>query len=164
MQFANLFDGVADYDQTFALINRGYSPEQRSAGQYFETTEEIYSYFLNVLPPMDYTADAFSMCEFSTGTLTDAYMRFDGRFFCLCISRQNAGDFSDAIRAFRAELATPAVLALPQLTCRKCSADNPAVYFAPVTMDGKGTCVCFDCAKARHWLDQNGDLRPGIEL
>lgn len=54
--------------------------------------------------------------------------------------------------------------ALPQLVCRKCSAENPAVYLAPVTADGKGTCICFDCAKARNWLDQNGDLRPGIEL
>ena len=53
---------------------------------------------------------------------------------------------------------------MPQLTCRKCSAQNPVVYFAPVTVDGKGTCICFDCAKARNWLDQNGDLLPGIEL
>ncbi len=105
MKFANLFDGVADYDQTFALINRGYSPDKRSAGQYFETTGEIFDYFLNVLPPLDWTADAFSMREFSTGTLTDAFVRHDGRFFCLCISRRSAVDFSDAIRAFRAELA-----------------------------------------------------------
>lgn len=105
MKFANLFDGVADYDQTFALINRGYSPDKRSAGQYFETTGEIFDYFLNVLPPLDWTADAFSMSEFSTGTLTDAFVRHDGRFFCLCISRRSAADFSDAIRAFRAELA-----------------------------------------------------------
>lgn len=104
MKFANLFDGMADYDQTFALINRGYSPDKRSAGQYFETTEEIYSYFLNVLLPLDFTADAFSMCEFSTGTLTDAFVRHNGRFFCLCISRQTASNFSDAVRAFRAEL------------------------------------------------------------
>jgi hypothetical protein len=54
--------------------------------------------------------------------------------------------------------------ALPRLTCRKCAAHNPLVYFAPVTFDGAGTCICFDCAQARNWLDADGDLRPGVEL
>ncbi len=109
MQFSNLFNGVADYDQTFALINRGYNPDKRSAGQYFETTAEIFHHFLNVLPPLDWTldagAEAFSMSEFSTGALTDAFMRQGGRFFCLCISRNRASDFNEAIRALRVELA-----------------------------------------------------------
>lgn len=50
MQITRIYDTVADYQKSFDLINRGYAPEQRSAGQYFETTEEIYTYFLNVLP------------------------------------------------------------------------------------------------------------------
>ena len=104
MKFTNLFNGVADFDQTFALINRGYSPDKRAAGQYFETTDEIYSYFLNVLPPMDFTATAFSMSEFSTGSLTDAFVCHNGRFFCICINRRSAADFSAAIAAFHAEL------------------------------------------------------------
>jgi hypothetical protein len=104
MQFTNLHDGVADHDQTFKLINRGYNPDQRSAGQYFETTEEIYSYFLNVLPPMDFTRDAFSMCEFSVGTLTDCFVHFRGRFFCLCISRRSSQDFTDAVRDLHAHV------------------------------------------------------------
>lgn len=109
MQFANLFNGIADYDQTFSLINRGYTPDKRSAGQYFETTEEIFHHFLNILPPLDWTldagAEAFSMSEFSTGSLTDAFVRQEGRFFCLCISRNRASDFNEAIRALRVELA-----------------------------------------------------------
>lgn len=53
---------------------------------------------------------------------------------------------------------------LPQLTCRKCEAVNPMVYFAPVVVDGAGTCVCFDCAKERNWTTPDGDLRPGVTL
>lgn len=105
MKFTNLHDGVANYDQAFALINRGYAPEDRSAGQYFETTQEIYDYFQNVLPPLGLTADGFSMSEFSTDTLTDAYLRHNGRFFCLCIRRERAVDFTNAVRDFRTDFA-----------------------------------------------------------
>lgn len=66
----------------------------------------------------------------------------------------------DAV-VFSVEATAPA---MPELTCRKCDAVNPLVYFAPVTIEAKGTCVCFDCAKARQWLDANGDLRPDIQL
>ncbi|MDN3714345.1 hypothetical protein QWZ10_25630 [Paracoccus cavernae] len=34
---------------------------------------------------------------------------------------------------------------------------NPAVYFAPVSVDGIGTCICFVCAEARGWLDRAGE-------
>lgn len=104
MTFTNLHDGIADHDQTFALINRGYGPDQRRAGQYFETTEEIHTYFMNVLPPLDLSLNAYSMSEFSTGTLTDAFVCHRGRFFCLCISRRTGSDFTEAIRDFRAHV------------------------------------------------------------
>ena len=54
--------------------------------------------------------------------------------------------------------------ALPRLFCRKCSVENPLIYFAPVSVDATGTCICFDCAKAQGWLDSDGNLRPGIKL
>lgn len=104
MQFTNLHDGVADCDQSFALINRGYTADKRSAGQFFETTEEIYSYFLTVLPPLDFRRDAYSMSEFSTGTLTDCFVHHRGRFFCLCIGRRTSHDFTDAVRDFQAHI------------------------------------------------------------
>lgn len=98
MNFSNLFNGVAGHDEAFALINRGYSADKRSAGQFFETTEEMFNYFLNVLPPADWTLaagyEAFSMSEYSTETLTDAFLRQNGRFFCICISRRMADDFT----------------------------------------------------------------------
>ena len=53
---------------------------------------------------------------------------------------------------------------LPRLTCRKCAKSNPAVYFAPVSVDGIGTCICFVCPEARGWLDRAGDLKEGVCL
>lgn len=55
-------------------------------------------------------------------------------------------------------------LPFPALTCRKCGTSNPMIYFAPVIIDNAGTCVCFACAAARRWTDQDGNLRPGIIL
>jgi len=102
--FTKIHEDKADYDQTFALINRGYDPEQRAAGQWFETTEEIYDYFLEVLPPLDWTTFGFSMREFATGYLTDAFVNFDGRFYCLTIHRERPQDFIAVMRAFVVEI------------------------------------------------------------
>ena len=55
-------------------------------------------------------------------------------------------------------------LRLPSVDCRSCKRKNPIVYFAPVTLDGSGTCLCFECVKARGWIDRNGNLKSGIEL
>ena len=55
-------------------------------------------------------------------------------------------------------------LTLPTLTCRKCAAPNPAVYLAPVVVDGSGTCVCLSCASTRGWLDADGNIKPSITL
>lgn len=56
------------------------------------------------------------------------------------------------------------MLKLPQLTCRKCGVKNPLVYFAPVSVNGKGTCICFNCAESRNWLDVNGNIKKGVTL
>ena len=53
---------------------------------------------------------------------------------------------------------------LPRLTCRKCGGSNPWVYFAPVAVEGTGTCICLNCAEARGWLDRSGNLKPEIGL
>jgi len=50
------------------------------------------------------------------------------------------------------------------LTCRKCGRSNPWVYFAPVVVEGIGTCICMACAEARGWLDRSGNLKPGVAL
>ena len=38
---------------------------------------------------------------------------------------------------------------LPRLSCRHCGRPNPWVYLAPVVIEGTGTCICMDCARAR---------------
>ena len=53
---------------------------------------------------------------------------------------------------------------MPELTCRKCYAVNPMVYFAPAAVNAKGTCICFACAKSKNWLDRDDNLKEGVEL
>lgn len=99
-EFECIFEGIANRAKTFELINRGYEPEQRKAGQWFETTGEIYSYFLNILDPLDWEVDAFSMSEFATETLTDGFVKRGNRFFCVAIHRETRSDFTNTVRAF----------------------------------------------------------------
>ena len=86
--FERISEAVAGHDATFALINRGYSPEQRKSGQWFETTEEMFDYFLEILPPLDFTTSGFSMREFATDFLTDSFVNFGERYFCLTVHRE----------------------------------------------------------------------------
>lgn len=99
-----LHEGVADHGQTFELINRGYTPDVFKAGQWFEIEEAEYWYFLEVLPPMDFRPNAFSMCEFSTGNLTNAFLKLGNRYFCLTIERKNSVDFETQIGALAAHI------------------------------------------------------------
>lgn len=100
MQFRKLFEGQASEAKTFELINRGYSPDVFRAGDFFEIGEAEYWYFLECLPPMDFSLGGFSMCEFATGNLTNAFFERDGRFWCLTIERKSAADFAAWARAF----------------------------------------------------------------
>lgn len=104
MKLTKICDGQADREKTFELINRGYGPDQFFAGQWFETNEECYWYFLECLPPMDFSGSGFSMCEFSTGYLTNAFFERGGKFYCMTIERQNAGDFYKWMKALFDEI------------------------------------------------------------
>lgn len=51
------------------------------------------------------------------------------------------------------------------MKCRKCEVENPIVYFAPVNVaPTPATCICFDCANARQWLDSEGNLKRDVQL
>lgn len=51
------------------------------------------------------------------------------------------------------------------MVCRKCKKQNPWVYFAPIEVFHNLTSViCYECAYKRNWLDQDGNLKEGIEL
>jgi hypothetical protein len=104
MQFRKIFEGTADEPKTFELINRGYSPDVFQAGDWFECQEDEYFYFLECMPPMDFSFGGFSMCEFSTGNLTNAFVKRAGRNYCLTIQRRNAADFELSMREFNREL------------------------------------------------------------
>lgn len=94
-----IFDGVADEKKTFELINRGYTPDVFKAGDWFECMEAEYWYFLECMPPMDFKFNCFSICEFSTGSLTNAFAKMNGRFYCMTIKRTSAEDFFAAMGA-----------------------------------------------------------------
>lgn len=101
MHFRKIHEGKADHAMTFELINRGYGPDVYRAGDWFETNGEDFWYFLECLPPMDMKDGAFSVCEFSTGYLTNAFVAIDGRFYCLTIERKSRADFDHAVAAFK---------------------------------------------------------------
>lgn len=102
MQFRKIFEGRASEAKTFDLVNRGYSSDAFRAGDFFEIGEAEYLYFLGCMPPMDSGFHGFSMREFATGYLTDAFFERDGRFWYLTIERKNRKDFVAWARAFYA--------------------------------------------------------------
>lgn len=103
MDFELIGNGtIAEHDETFALINRGYTPDVFKAGQWFETTEEMYWYFLEVLPPLHFDGRAFMMCEASTCILSNAFVQIGKRFFCLTVEHAGTTPFPETVRAFRA--------------------------------------------------------------
>jgi hypothetical protein len=100
MQFRNINTGKADRSRTFELINRGYTPDVFRAGDFFEIDADEFDYFLECLPPLDWRHGGFSMCEFSTGDLTNAFFKRGGRYYCLTIERKSAADFDAWAMAF----------------------------------------------------------------
>lgn len=48
--------------------------------------------------------------------------------------------------------------------CRHCDTLNPFVYLAPRFEHSLKTVVCLDCATSKGWLDNDGMLKPGINL
>jgi hypothetical protein len=104
MQFEKIFEGKADCAETFTLINRGYTPDVFKAGQWFEIDQSEYWYFLEVLPPMDFYGQAFSMCEFSTDDLTNMFVSVGSgdneKYYLVTIQRKNAADFKSALSGF----------------------------------------------------------------
>lgn len=101
-EFTKISGLVADEPQTMILLNRGYAPEQRFAGQWFEIEPAMYDYFLGILPPKHFTGAAFVMCEPATDTLSDAFIKHRGRAFCLAVTHTNQMAFCETVKAFSA--------------------------------------------------------------
>ncbi len=102
--FKKISEGVNTEAEAFALINRGYSTDERKAGQWFEVAHDVYDYFLGVLPPKHWSGTAFAMCETATNILTDAWVMYDGKAFNLTVEIGNERTFSATVDAFREHL------------------------------------------------------------
>lgn len=102
-------DGRCDYDATFALINRYQASSAHAqigfkAGQWFETTEEIYWYFLECLPPLHQTSIGFVMMECTMGDLYEAFFEIDGRYYCAVVTWPGPASFEASTAALVQEV------------------------------------------------------------
>ncbi len=104
MTLSNIHDGPADEAQSFKLINRGYAPDVYSAGQYFETCEDMYDHMLNCMPPKFFDGNAFMMSEASTGNLAEVYVRIDGRYYCITCENTSQLVMNRTLHALRSEV------------------------------------------------------------
>jgi len=102
-------DGVQGYDATFVLINRYQSSSPHAAtgfdaGQWFETTEELYWYFLECLPPLYQNTVGFVMMECTMGDLYEAFFEIDERFYCAVVTWPGPASFEATTAALVQEV------------------------------------------------------------
>ena len=98
--FFKINDGVADEAETFRVLNRGYEPDVRKVGQWYEVEPEMWDYFLNVLPPKHWLGGAFVMSEAATEYLSDAWVKIGDRAFCLTVENTDHDVFAQTVTAF----------------------------------------------------------------
>ena len=72
------------------LINRysaqsPFAAQGYEAGQVFETTEDLYTHFLEAVPPLMMTSGSFACGEMTPDRLVDSYHLINGRAFCVTI-------------------------------------------------------------------------------
>lgn len=109
-QLERIFPSIADHDTSFELINRYNSANVHHtlgfrAGQWFETTEQVYWYFLECLPPLHMTGGGFVMSECTTGDLYESFVEIDGRYYCAVVAWDGPQSFSALWSALLAEVA-----------------------------------------------------------
>lgn len=110
-ELEKIYPCIADYDTSFALINR-YSDENPHnalgfrAGQWFETTEQVYWYFLECLPPLHMTGGGFVMSECTMDDLYESFLEIDGRYYCAVVAWDGPQSFSALWTALVAEVAS----------------------------------------------------------
>lgn len=99
--FSKINEGVADEAETFKVLNRGYGPDVRKAGQWYEVEREMWDYFLGVLPPKHWLGGAFVMSEAATAYLSDAWIKIGDRAFCLTVENTGQDAFAETVAGFR---------------------------------------------------------------
>lgn len=103
--------GVAGIAQSYALINRyarsnPYHGLGFRAGQWFETTGEVYAQFLEAVPPLDMSANGFVVGECTTEDLYEAFSQVGDRYFCVVIAWSGHGALVALEQALVAEVAS----------------------------------------------------------
>ena len=86
-----VFEGVADRDVSFALMNRYLASNPHAArgfraGQWFETTREVYWQCLESVPPLYMASGGFVVGECTMDDLYECFFEIDGRYFCTVIA------------------------------------------------------------------------------
>jgi hypothetical protein len=89
-----LFAGKMNNDEFFDWLNpKGLTHEQefsreRLLSECAEITVDTFDYFLNVMPPMNWTHQGFAICEATTDELRLGFFCFpiSGRFFAAYVS------------------------------------------------------------------------------
>ena len=103
--------GVCERKKAFQLLNR-YSADNPyreiglKAGHWFETTEEVYWYFLEVLPPSFMDTYGFINCECVTHNLYDGFVETKGRYFSLMTFGPGQRPFAELARRLIAEVSS----------------------------------------------------------
>lgn len=87
---AAALDLINRYSSSNANAHLGYA-----AGQWFEITEDVYWYFLEVLPPSYMSHFGFINCECVTNNLYDGFVEHQGRFYTIVTRGPGANPFSD---------------------------------------------------------------------
>jgi hypothetical protein len=105
-----VFQGVAKRPDMFRMFDRHTKRPNRSdgdqpaiyAGEWFEIDESLYTYMLDILPPLWIRGPVFAMREFMIGSVTSVFfaLRIDGaiRYFHSYCDLSDAGSV-DAMRS-----------------------------------------------------------------
>lgn len=109
-QLERIYEGVPSRGASFELLNR-FQRDSRylklgfRAGQWFEVSEDIYWYFLEVLPPLHMSGGGFVMSECTMADLYESFFEINGRFYCAVLHWNGPASFRALHKALRAEVA-----------------------------------------------------------
>lgn len=102
--FVRIYEGRADFDTAFRLINR-YDPASPfhelglEAWQWFELDYDVYQHMLGALPPLDLGRGCFAMLEFTIYNITEGFFHIGDRYYCCTLEWQGNGTVAEVREA-----------------------------------------------------------------
>lgn len=100
---ARKFEGKTDMDGFYAWLNpklpheQKYNPAQLLSS-YVEVDKPTYDYFLEILPPMNWSSAGFAICEATMDDIRLAFFQILGRCFAAHISDRDPANKMNAVR------------------------------------------------------------------